>query len=188
MKTYVIFIIFSSLSLIGLSQSKKELQEQVTILLSEKQKLSDEKLKLMEEILNLKQQILDIKTENLSYKTENDKLRASISANNNASSSLTNQVVSKQSTSTNEASRERCLAITAKGTQCTRLADLGSKYCWQHKTTYEPRTINNTTTSNKSSISSGTSSGTTSSGRTIYTGPRGGRYYINKNGNKTYIK
>ena len=25
-------------------------------------------------------------------------------------------------------------------------------------------------------------------GRTIYEGPRGGRYYINSNGNKTYIK
>jgi colicin import membrane protein len=188
MKTCVIFIILSSLSFIGLSQSKKELQEQVTILTSEKQKLSDEKLKLMEDILNLKQQILDIKTENLNYKTENDQLRTNIPTNSNVSSSPTNQVVSKQSTSTNEASRERCLAITAKGTQCTRLADLGSKYCWQHKATYEPRNINSTTTPNKSSISSGTSSGTTSSGRTIYTGPRGGKYYINSNGNKTYIK
>jgi len=28
----------------------------------------------------------------------------------------------------------------------------------------------------------------TTSGKTIYTGPRGGKYYINKNGNKTYIK
>lgn len=27
-----------------------------------------------------------------------------------------------------------------------------------------------------------------SNGRVIYTGPRGGRYYINSNGNKTYIK
>lgn len=26
------------------------------------------------------------------------------------------------------------------------------------------------------------------SGRTIYTGPRGGKYYINSNGNKTYVK
>jgi len=26
------------------------------------------------------------------------------------------------------------------------------------------------------------------SSRTIHTGPRGGRYYINKNGNKTYVK
>lgn len=31
-------------------------------------------------------------------------------------------------------------------------------------------------------------SGSSSSSNTIYTGPRGGRYYINKNGNKTYIK
>lgn len=28
----------------------------------------------------------------------------------------------------------------------------------------------------------------TYNGKTIYTGPRGGKYYINKNGNKTYIK
>jgi len=25
-------------------------------------------------------------------------------------------------------------------------------------------------------------------GHKVYTGPRGGKYYINKNGNKTYIK
>ena len=30
--------------------------------------------------------------------------------------------------------------------------------------------------------------GTDDKGRTIYEGPRGGRYYINKNGNKEYIK
>jgi hypothetical protein len=29
---------------------------------------------------------------------------------------------------------------------------------------------------------------TPSTGATIYTGPRGGQYYINKNGNKSYIK
>lgn len=28
----------------------------------------------------------------------------------------------------------------------------------------------------------------TSSGRIIHTGPRGGKYYINKNGKKTYVK
>ncbi|GAA6771346.1 hypothetical protein [Flavobacterium sp. CGRL2] len=25
-------------------------------------------------------------------------------------------------------------------------------------------------------------------GKKVYTGPRGGKYYINKNGNKTYIQ
>lgn len=29
---------------------------------------------------------------------------------------------------------------------------------------------------------------TYSSGNTVYTGPRGGQYYINSNGNKTYVK
>lgn len=32
------------------------------------------------------------------------------------------------------------------------------------------------------------SSGSTGNGQTIQTGPRGGKYYINSNGNKTYIK
>jgi PBCV-specific basic adaptor domain len=30
--------------------------------------------------------------------------------------------------------------------------------------------------------------GTDDKGRTIYEGPRGGQYYINSNGNKTYLK
>lgn len=32
------------------------------------------------------------------------------------------------------------------------------------------------------------SSSTHSSGRTIHTGPRGGRYYFNSSGNKTYVR
>ncbi len=59
----------------------------------------------------------------------------------------------------------------------------------------------NSTTSNASSRPASTSSYSprktssysrssysSSSGRTIYTGPRGGRYYINSKGNKVYIK
>jgi hypothetical protein len=29
--------------------------------------------------------------------------------------------------------RQRCIAITAKGTQCKRAAKPGSQYCWQHQ-------------------------------------------------------
>ena len=35
--------------------------------------------------------------------------------------------------------------------------------------------------------SSSSSNGEYYNGHKIYTGPRGGKYYINKNGNKTYI-
>lgn len=32
----------------------------------------------------------------------------------------------------------QCLAITNSGSRCSRPALKGSKYCWQHKKTYEP--------------------------------------------------
>lgn len=71
---------------------------------------------------------------------------------------------------------KRCIAITKKGTQCTRNAEEGSDYCWQHN-------------KSKTTIKSETKSyNSNSSGRTIITGPRGGKYYINSHGNKTYIK
>ena len=73
----------------------------------------------------------------------------------------------------------RCKAITLKGSQCSRKSEAGSDYCWQHKNNGQA----------KSTVkSSGSSSGSSGSGRTILTGPRGGKYYINKNGKKTYIK
>lgn len=74
---------------------------------------------------------------------------------------------------------KRCAATTASGSQCSRNAESGSNYCWQHKKMYE----NNTTTQVKPTTSS---SSTTS--REIHTGSRGGKYYINSKGNKVYIK
>ncbi len=91
------------------------------------------------------------------------------SAQTNPASPVTTEASTSAVQTTSE--KQRCKAITNAGSQCKRNADPGSDYCWQHKSTYEP-----------------TKSSTTSSSRTIYTGPRGGRYYINSNGNKTYIK
>lgn len=76
---------------------------------------------------------------------------------------------------------KRCIAITNAGTQCSRNAEPGSDYCWQHKKTYEPTTSTSVTKTTSSSS-------TTSTGRTIHTGPRGGKYYINSSGKKVYVK
>lgn len=78
----------------------------------------------------------------------------------------------------------QCKATTQAGTRCKRNASDGSDYCWQHQntssgTTYESKSQNSSTVQKSTQ---------TTSGRTIYTGPRGGRYYINSNGNKTYIR
>jgi len=65
----------------------------------------------------------------------------------------------------------QCQAITASGNQCSRKAKVGSKYCWQHIGKDSSTSVNSST-----------------SGRTIYTGPRGGQYYYNSKGKKTYIR
>jgi len=154
------------------SQSKKELKQKVDQLISDKQAI-------MNELISVKTQMFDLKQELASVKSENEKLRSQMLAQPNQNSP--NELMSaptKTQTTTPNVDGGRCQAITAKGTQCSRNADPGSQYCWQHKSTYEPN-------KKSSGISSGSSS---SSGRTIYTGPRGGKYYINSHGNKTYIK
>ena len=180
-----IFVLTFSLCLLQLlsAQSKSELQQKIVTLVDEKTALQNEVNDLRTQILNLKEQILDLKIECQNCKSENDQLKNKAIATEPAivvpGQSVTPQAQGlKSSTST---SPERCQAITAKGTQCTRNAEPNSKYCWQHKSTYEP-------SSTKQSVSSSSSSRSTSTGRTIYTGPRGGRYYINSKGNKVYIK
>lgn len=66
----------------------------------------------------------------------------------------------------------QCKAITQAGKRCSRTAKPGTDYCWQHQ--------------QKNKVQKSTSSSSTS--RKIYTGPRGGKYYINSNGKKVYIK
>lgn len=70
---------------------------------------------------------------------------------------------------------QRCKAITTSGKQCSRNAQSGSDYCGQHQ-----KKVGNDEVK--------PSSYSTTEGRTIYTGPRGGKYYINSKGKKTYLK
>lgn len=68
--------------------------------------------------------------------------------------------------------KKRCKAYTLKGTQCSRNAQPNSDYCWQHQ----------------SKSNSYKNSSNRKSDKTIYTGPRGGKYYINSNGKKVYLR
>ncbi|GAB3822313.1 hypothetical protein GCM10028895_26460 [Pontibacter rugosus] len=54
--------------------------------------------------------------------------------------------------------------------------------------TQQTRTYKSAIAKPEISSPSNTSGYSTTPSRTIHTGPRGGKYYINKNGNKTYIK
>ena len=181
MKTIVSFaIIFLLSSLICFSQTKKELELQIYL-------LKTENLDLKEEIIELKKQnsILEIELEKI--RNENERLSSEITAKSNEPK--TNESTGIMGTAPTQTKSlvggGRCQAITAKGTQCSRNADPGSDYCWQHKSTYEPKSVKQSTYSTPSQSSDG---GEYYHGHKVYTGPRGGKYYINSSGNKTYIK
>jgi colicin import membrane protein len=135
------------------------------------------------EVLNSKFESLErtVNSQNLEILTLKSKLAETQSSVLNRAGEVGEKAeVVPESQTTSE--RKRCKAITASGTQCSRDAQEGSDYCWQHAKTYDPKS-----TSTKSSVKSSSGS-STGSGRTIYTGPRGGKYYINGSGKKVYIK
>ncbi|WP_346862850.1 DNA/RNA non-specific endonuclease [uncultured Draconibacterium sp.] len=71
----------------------------------------------------------------------------------------------------------QCNGKTKSGSRCKNKTLNANGYCHLHQS--QTSSSSTTKSSTKSSYSGG---------RTIHTGPRGGKYYINSNGNKTYIK
>jgi TolA-binding protein len=116
-----------------------------------------------------------------------DELNTSIqNLNSNLSNSQTQpKIAPTQNNSASDNSQEsgQCQAITKKGTQCSRKAQAGSKFCWQHQgstTTIDKSSSTDTNTEIKSNSSAGDG--------TIHTGPRGGQYRISASGKKVYIR
>lgn len=85
--------------------------------------------------------------------------------------------------------RPQCLAITEDGVRCDGLVEIRSSYCWKHqKGPKKQEQSYNTGTSRSRSTNTGSRSSSYKQTRVWYTGPRGGQYYINSNGNKVYKK
>jgi len=179
MKSIFFVLLLFCTSINSFSQSKKDLEKQITTLNSENYELKNEIISLKNQLLVLKEELLKVKTIN------NDLLINSLNQStvSNDGQSLEGSNSNGLNDDKNLIGNGRCQATTIAGKQCSRNADSESKYCWQHKKIKEPSTNQNKSTSNSYQNNS-----TTSSGRTIYTGSRGGKYYINSKGNKTYIK
>ena len=106
-------------------------------------------------------------------------------AKTKSSKDATTVTKSKQTIQPSKSDSEyrQCQATTKKGTQCSRRAQAGSKFCWQHQgstNTIDKNSSSNTNTEIKSNPSANDG--------TIYTGPRGGRYRISASGKKVYIR
>lgn len=132
-------------------------------------------------IMHLEQKVSNVEDRLNAIENQNDKLLEEIRDVNRKINLVNSKVqsniplISNQDSSIRNISNNalQCKAITKKGTRCARQAQEGSEYCWQHQTGKSASSVTNSTSS---------------SGNEIMTGPRGGQYYINKNGKKTYIK
>jgi colicin import membrane protein len=94
---------------------------------------------------------------------------------------LKKDIASRSSSSSEKIKdKSQCSAYAIDGTQCTQQVVPGSSYCSEHR--------DKSSIDNSSSGTPSQSSGSSGAGQTIYIGPRGGKYYINGNGKKTYIK
>jgi len=166
----LIFLILIFCSYISFSQTKTEMKSEIESLKKQVETLTNEVNVQKSEIEQLKSLMI----------SKLDEVSNSIKTFQGSGTSESKDSPTEKTDDRATVGKAQCKAITAAGAQCKRSASEGSDYCWQHqgysgtKSTFK---------------SSGSSSGTsTGSGRTIQTGPRGGKYYINKNGNKTYIK
>lgn len=174
MKKIILVAALIVASICASAQTKKELNAKIVkleanlnLLESKVKKLESEKQLNESEIVRLNNKIAQTEQENTVLR-------------NQATSQ--DQTIEKNNLLTEPNQKQRCKAITQSGSQCSRNAQEGSEYCFQHVKTYDPKS-----TSTKSSVKSSSGS-STGSGRTIYTGPKGGKYYINSSGKKVYVK
>lgn len=163
MKRIVLLTVAIFMAVYGYGQSKSELKAKVEELSAIIESLQEQIHELNQQNKSLVMQINEIKQFVNNYPNVN---------RYEGPNSIGNSI--EESTS-NESERQQCAAITKDGTRCLRMAQEGSRYCWQHL---------------KKLRSTPTSSSSTSydSGRVWHIGPRGGQYYINSNGNKVYKK
>lgn len=95
----------------------------------------------------------------------------------------------------------QCKGVTKSGHQCKRTTTNANGYCYQHQEQVKPdaaanqsdkvATNQNKTPDTVAGVKNNTNikaTGETYNGHKVQTGPKGGKYYINKNGNKTYLK
>ena len=134
----LILFVFCSCSLIDKSKEVKMLSYKVDSLSSKVEKLSEQNKVMEEEFTWIENELVELnklkkaKAE-MPETATSDKARAKVTA--------------KPTTTTTEKTTVKavpdlqCIAITNAGTRCSRPALKDSKYCWQHKKTYEPDKI-----------------------------------------------
>lgn len=135
----ILTLMFSSCSnsRMEMSNEIKELSAKVDSLTVKVEELSEQNRMQEEEISWISTEMLEMS------KIEKEKMAAA-SAVPSAKTSGKSKATTNSKAAVNTKSPEKavadgqCQAITNAGKRCSRIAVKGSKYCWQHKETYEP--------------------------------------------------
>ena len=174
MKTIsLFFLLFISFGLCG--QSKSELNNRILAL--------EGRVATIEKDLNQSEKqnnLLRFKIDSL--ETQIAQLKLSLSQRQDVITGSQNST--KSENSAENPVKRQCKANTVSGKQCSRDAQPDSDYCWQHKQSHDP----GSTKEKDDSKEKVKTTGETYNGKSIQTGPRGGKYYINSSGKKVYIK
>lgn len=160
LKLFILLLLTVISTNVSFGQSKKELMQERDNFKNKITVLQDSVNMLKLTVIDLLNQIEEIKGIVNAYpKTNNDNDLVESQSDNQQNTGNQNNINTHQ-----------CKAITKAGTRCSRNAEAGSDYCWQHK---------NSNVQSKKVDSY-------SSDKIYYTGPRGGQYYINSKGKKVY--
>jgi len=101
---------------------------------------SDEIKKLTEKVDSLTQKVDELSAQNKTLDEEFTWIENELVTLNSVKKSKPEEPVAKPVAKVAEKETKdwQCKAITNSGKRCSRPALEGSKYCWQHKKTYEP--------------------------------------------------
>jgi len=138
----ILLFILSSCSSLDKSNEIKLLTAKVDSLSYKVDKLSEQNTVMEEEFTWIENEMVDLKKQK-SLKTELPTATPT--------TKVTEKTTSAKATPEKAAPEKvvadwQCIAITNAGTRCSRPAVKDSKYCWQHKKTYEPDQIENKNT------------------------------------------
>lgn len=119
-----------------MSNEIKELSAKVDSLTLKVDELSEQNRMQEEEISWISTEMLEM------AKIEKEKMAASAlpsaKASGKSKATINSKAAVNKKSPEKAATDGQCLAITTAGKRCSRIAVKGSKYCWQHKETYEP--------------------------------------------------
>jgi len=135
----ILLFVFSSCTQLDKSKQIKELTHKVDSLNLKVNELSEQNRMIEEEFTWIENELMELRKGKNSdmgmpLASPSPSAKAAEKSEGTEKSKISEKTIASEKVSADV----QCLAITNSGKRCSRLALKGSKYCLQHKQTYEP--------------------------------------------------